>query len=281
VVKKLYILTGAGISAESGIETFRGSNGLWSMHKVEDVATLAGWMRSPLKVWQFTAQLKASANRASPNAAHFAVAAALKEFQGRGIDAVLVTQNIDTLHERALQLSGLTMDDCVAMHGRLSQSRCMHCRMLWNDPFLHFDVQGGVSELRMNHLCFDPDLPTMEKRLTRTSETLPISPCCKALLRPDLVWFGEEPHELNRCFAEVQGTDVFVAIGTSGLVAPASEFVKWTARLNKTARTIFVNTNGSDASPWFNELRIGNASEMVPQLFTEICGTLKSLDQGA
>jgi len=276
VVKKLYILTGAGISAESGLETFSSSEGLWQRYRTQDVATLGGWMRSPATVWQFTARLKAAANSAEPNSAHFAVADTLKKFQTLGIDSVLVTQNIDTLHERALELSGLDIDHCIAMHGRLGESRCMHCRMVWNDPFLHFDADGVPSNASVSRIAFDPDLPVMEKRLFRVGECLPISPCCKALLRPNLVWFGEEPHELNRCFAEVQGTDVFVAIGTSGVVAPASDFVKWATRLNKSARTIFVNVNGDDASPWFNEFRIGLASAVVPQLFTEICGSLSA-----
>jgi NAD-dependent deacetylase len=276
MLNKLYILTGAGISAESGMQTWRDAQGVWDTFEMQDVATPDGWARSPAAVWKFTSRMKAVANAANPNPAHLAVAKSLFALMDRGIDAVLVTQNVDTLHERALEQIGMSSEDCIAMHGRLSASRCTHCQMVWNDPFVHFNTEGKPSGETTGRLCFDDSLPTIQKHIVEPCSHLPLSPCCNALLRPDLVWFGEEPYELNRCYAEVQGTDVFIAIGTSGCVSPACDFVKWAARLNKKARTIFVNINGDDAGQWFNEFRIGNASRMVPQLLEEICGTTLS-----
>jgi NAD-dependent deacetylase len=267
---KIFMLTGAGISAESGLETYRSVTGIWQSHKMEEVATRDAFLRAPEKVWQFFALLKAAADKAVPNSAHRAIAASMLKCKEMNIPFFLVTQNIDTLHERALAEVGFPVSDCIAMHGRLSVSSCVKCRKSFNDPFIHFDSRGIDSNERVKHLAFFSELETLASVEHEKEHRLPLSPCCKDLLKPSVVLFGEEPQELNKCYSEVLGTSVFVAVGTSGKVAPANEFARWAVRLNSGVRTIFVNTDQSAASDTFNEFFTGPATEQVPFLISRL-----------
>lgn len=267
---KIFMLTGAGISAESGLETYRSVTGIWQSHAMDEVATHDALLRSPEKVWKFVSLLKAAADKAIPNAAHRAVAHAMVKCKHAKRPFFLVTQNVDTLHERALAEVGLPLNDCVAMHGRLSVSSCMKCGKSFNDPFLYFDSHGMVSNERVNQLAMSTELETLADIVRGTEHRLPLSPCCSELLRPAVVLFGEEPHHLNKCYSEVRGTNIFVAAGTSGKVAPANEFVRWSMRLNPSVRTVFLNSNSGDAHEYFKEFFTGPATEQVPLLMKNL-----------
>lgn len=189
--KSLVILTGAGISAESGLPTFRDKDGLWEGHRVEDVACPDAFRRHPELVHQFYNLRRAALKAVGPNAAHVAVARLQREFPGT---VTLVTQNVDDLHERA----GST--DVIHMHGELWKVRCVHCehRTEWEGD-LH------------------------------TTDRCPV--CGRGGgLRPDIVWFGEIPSHMERIGRALENADLFAAIGTSGNVYPAAGFVS-SARL--------------------------------------------------
>jgi NAD-dependent deacetylase len=193
--KNIVILTGAGISAESGIRTFRDQDGLWEEHRIEDVATPEAFHRDPALVQRFynarRAQLKDP--KIQPNAAHFALAELEKHWEG---GFLLVTQNVDNLHRRA------GSQNLLHMHGRLDQIRCLSC-----EEEFHW-----TEDLAVNENC----------------------PYCgiKGALRPDIVWFGEMPHHMDEIYAALEQADYFISIGTSGNVYPAAGFVQlaWKAR---------------------------------------------------
>jgi NAD-dependent deacetylase len=223
-VGNIVILTGAGVSAESGVATFRGPDGLWEGHRVEDVATPEAFRRDPALVHAFYDARRAKLGTVEPNAAHRALALLDAEWPG---DLLLVTQNVDDLHERA----GSTR--LMHMHGELTKGWCLACdqRFQWDGP-----MGGGVS-------C----------------------PSCAAegRVRPDIVWFGEMPYAMERIEEALQRCDLFVSIGTSGAVYPAAGFVQ-TARYCG-ARTLEINLEPSIASTFFDESRIGKAGELVPR----------------
>lgn len=228
-VNSVVVLTGAGVSAESGLRTFRAADGLWEEHRVEDVATPEGFARDPQLVYRFynerRRQLLAESTR--PNAAHLALARFEANFPGKFL---LVTQNVDNLHERA------GSRNLLHIHGELLKMRCVNSRLV-------FDITG------------DLDFET-ECR------------CCKSPgnLRPHIVWFGEMPfgmHQINQALAEC---DVFVAIGTSGNVYPASGFYQ-TAKLHR-AHTVELNLERTGSS--FDEHHYGPASEVVPRYFDQL-----------
>ncbi len=184
--KSIVILTGAGISAESGLPTFRDKDGLWEGHRFEDVACPAAFRRDPTLVHQFYNLRRAALKSVEPNAAHFALARLQKEFPG---EVTLITQNVDDLHERSGSY------DVIHMHGELRKARCIHC----ND-----------------HGDWLDDLQT----------TTPCPTCGRAGgMRPDIVWFGEIPYHMDRIGNLLENADVFAAIGTSGHVYPAAGFV--------------------------------------------------------
>ena len=182
----MVILTGAGISAESGLPTFRDKDGLWEGQRVEDVACLEAFARDPERVQRFYNLRRAALNNVEPNAAHQALARLQQAWPGR---VTLITQNVDDLHERA----GST--EVIHMHGELRKALCTHCghRMEWLD------------ELHGSTPC-----PACE---------------CRHDLRPDIVWFGEIPYHMERIDAAVGAAGIFAAIGTSGLVYPAAGLV--------------------------------------------------------
>jgi NAD-dependent deacetylase len=230
-IRNIVILTGAGVSAESGVATFRASDGLWEGHRVEEVATPEGFRRDPALVHQFYDARRAHLAAVEPNPAHRALARLDLEWRG---DLLLVTQNVDDLHERA------GSERLIHMHGELKSGWCLGCdeRFAWDGPM------GGSAE------C----------------------PSCgvAGAVRPDIVWFGEMPYEMDRIDAALQRCDLFVSIGTSGAVYPAAGFVQ-TARYGG-ARTLEINLEPSQGSLFFDERRYGLAGELVPAWVEELLG---------
>ena len=232
---RIVILTGAGISAESGVPTFRDAGGLWEGHRIEEVATPKAFQRNPDLVHRFYNLRRAGMQKCEPNAAHRAIA----KLQSMWPDCVtLVTQNVDNLHERG------GSKDVWHMHGELLAVRCTSCRM----------EQPWTRDLGRNDICRE---------------------CGKdSVLRPDIVWFGEMPYFLDEIEIALQECDLFVAIGTSGVVYPAAGMVD-IAR-NRGAVTIEFNLTRTEASPYFSECRIGPASETVPAWVEELEAALGS-----
>ncbi|MEG6508830.1 NAD-dependent deacylase [Methyloligella sp. 2.7D] len=232
--RNIVILTGAGLSAESGLGTFRGQGGLWEEYDLEEVATPQGFLRNPGKVHDFYNMRRRWLAEAKPNAAHFALARLEREHDG---EVLTVTQNIDGLHEAA---------GCrhpIHMHGELGSALCGACgaRQPW---------EGDLSV----------DTPC---------------PSCHAAgsMRPDVVWFGEMPREMDRIGAALSKCDLFVAIGTSGTVYPAAGFVAEARAAG--AYTVELNLDPSDGARLFGEGHYGPASEIVPAfvdtLLAETC----------
>ena len=225
----LVILTGAGVSAESGLATFRGPDGLWEGHRVEDVCTPEAFARDPELVHAFYDARRARLADVEPNSAHYALADLDAEWPG---DLLLVTQNVDDLHERA------GSKRLIHMHGELKNGWCLACdeRFAW------------AGNMGLNASC----------------------PACETqgLVRPDIVWFGEMPYEMDRIDASLRYCDLFVSIGTSGAVYPAAGFVQTACYCG--ARTLELNLEPSPGSVLFGESRIGPASELVPQWVNEV-----------
>lgn len=228
----IVVLTGAGISAESGVPVFRGNGGLWEGHRFEDVATPRAFARDPQMVHRFYNMRRAALGRVEPNPAHLALARLEKAWPG---GFLLITQNVDDLHERA------GSQDLVHLHGELRKARCEAC--------------GDV-------LSWDSDLST---------ET-PCPACRRAsALRPHIVWFGEMPFELERIQVALEGCGLFISIGTSGNVYPAAGFVEW---VNPFALTVEMNLEAGMNSESFFEHRLGPASQTVPALVEELLSGL-------
>ncbi len=231
-IRNIVILTGAGISAESGLRTFRADDGLWEDHRVEDVASPEGFRRDPALVQRFYDARRVNILAAEPNPAHAALArldaAWAKDDRG---ELLIVTQNIDDLHERA------GASRVLHMHGEGLSAWCLACdaRHRWTGTLL--------------------DGP-------------PCPACGEAALRPDIVWFGEMPYEMERIFAALARADLFVSIGTSGAVYPAAGFVQQAKSAR--ARTLELNLERSQGSAWFDETRLGPASELVPAWVAEM-----------
>ena len=221
VQRKIVILTGAGVSAESGLETFRASDGLWNQHRVEDVATPEAFARDPDLVQTFYNMRRAQAAKAQPNAAHHALAKLQKDYDG---EVVLITQNVDSLHEAA----GAKV---IHMHGQLDQALCADCGHRWVAP----------DEMQPQHPC----------------------PACDApMARPDIVWFGEMPYHMEAIIDHLYDATLFAAIGTSGRVYPAAGFVREAKSVG--AWTVELNLDPSDVARDFDDHITGPASETVP-----------------
>jgi len=231
-IHNIVILTGAGISAESGIATFRGPDGLWEGHRVEDVATPEAFHRNPALVQRFYDLRRAQLGGVEPNAAHRALARLDAEWAG---GLLIVTQNVDDLHERA----GATR--LLHMHGELRSAWCLACDA---------------------HSQWEADLSGN-----------PPCPSCGVTgeLRPDIVWFGEMPYDMDRIDSAIRDADLFVSIGTSGAVYPAAGFVQ-TARYCG-ARTLEMNLDPSLGSIYFGETRTGPAGSLVPAWVEELLGS--------
>ncbi len=228
-VGSIVILTGAGVSAESGLATFRGPDGLWEGHRIEDVATPEAFYRDPSLVHQFYNARRARLGSVEPNAAHRALGRLDREWPG---ELLLVTQNVDDLHERA------GAKRLVHMHGELTKGWCVACSA-------RFPWQGKMDE----------EAPC---------------PSCGTggQVRPDIVWFGEMPYEMQRIDYALQHCDLFVSIGTSGAVYPAAGFVQ-TARYCG-AKTLEINLEPSLGSYAFDDSRQGRAGELVPMWVDEV-----------
>ncbi|MDK2777448.1 MAG: NAD-dependent protein deacylase [Pseudomonadota bacterium] len=226
--RRIVVLTGAGISAESGLKTFRDGDGLWENHRVEDVATPEAFVRNPQLVQDFYNARRAQLKEVQPNAAHTALALFEQEFQG---NFLLVTQNVDDLHDRA------GSRHLLHMHGELLKARC-----LTSGRVHHHD--GDISN---RVLC----------------------PCCgQPSLRPHIVWFGEMPLYMDKIYAALEQCDLFVSIGTSGHVYPAAGFVE-VARQSG-AHTVELNLEPSNVEDAFAEHQYGRAGDIVPAYFSRL-----------
>jgi NAD-dependent deacetylase len=190
--KKIVILTGAGISADSGLATFRDSNGLWENHRIEDVATPEAFKKDPGLVWRFYSMRRSDALKAAPNSAHIAIDKFINFCNENNKQCTLITQNVDFLHQRAQ-----TKDyPIINMHGTLATSRCCTC---------------GEKVFDQLAVIYNDELPK--------------SDCCEALLRPDIVWFGEMPFQMKEIERVTSKAHLFVSIGTSGNVYPAAGLI--------------------------------------------------------
>jgi NAD-dependent deacetylase len=222
---RVFILTGAGVSAESGIPTFRDAGGLWRNYRFEEVASPHAWRRDPRLVWDFYSMRRRVASAAKPNPAHFALAAFENSLAGR---LFLCTQNVDNLHEQA------GSKGVVHMHGELFESRCETCSRL---PFDDVQLYESPSELP---LC-----------------------SCGGKIRPHICWFGETPFHLDRIFAALDESTLFLAIGTSGSVEPAASFA---AHARPHVRTFYVGPEPPANHFLFDESFVGEAGEVLPTL---------------
>ena len=230
--RPIVILTGAGISKESGLETFRDPDGIWARVSIEEVATPEAFIRDPERVHAFyNARRRGLLNEAvAPNAAHLALARLERDWPG---EVMLVTQNIDDLHERA------GSRNLIHMHGEILKARCEAC--------------GAVTDWR-NDL-----------------EVATRCPACgeAGALRVHVVWFGEMPFEMERITQALAAAALFVSIGTSGSVYPAAGFVEEARRIGR-ARTVELNLEPSEGASLFHEARHGPASELVPDFVEQI-----------
>lgn len=225
----LVILTGSGISAESGLATFRASDGLWENHPVDDVATPEGFARNPTLVQDFYNMRRQQLANVEPNTAHRALATLEQDWKG---DFLLITQNVDDLHERGGNRN------IIHMHGELLKARCINTNKVyfWRNPILP------------------------ETCCTCCSQT--------GTLRPHIVWFGEMPLEMERIYRTLSHCDLFLSIGTSGHVYPAAGFVQ--EALYAGANTVEINLEPSHTESLFDEKIYGKASETVPDYVRDL-----------
>jgi len=230
---RVVVLTGAGISKESGLDTFRDAGGVWEKYRIEDVATPEGYVRNPAKVHKFYNEQRMHLADVQPNAAHYALARLEKEIGDR---LLIVTQNIDDLHERA----GSTR--LIHMHGELLKVRCDQCERVWKET-------GAISA---ESVC--PDCGK------------------KGGVRPHIVWFGEIPLRMDEIFDAIDSCSLFVAIGTSGNVYPAAGFVE-RARISGSTGTLELNLEPSLGASRFAEKIYGPASQIVPAWIDQLLGT--------
>jgi len=224
----VFVLTGAGISAESGLPTFRASDGLWAGHRIEDVCTPEAWERNPGLVWEFYSQRREQGAKAQPNPAHRALAELEKQLGDRFF---LCTQNVDDLHERAGSVR------LVHMHGELARARCEN--ECGRPPVEDHAIYHSLNEVAR---C-----------------------ACGGLLRPHIVFFGETPLEMDRIQKEIAKASLMVVVGTSGSVYPAANFVHWARQAG--ARTVYVGPERPLNASAFTHVVEGKAGEVVPGLF--------------
>lgn len=233
---RLFILTGAGISAESGLGTFRDPKGLWTIFNIEDVASIDGYRRDPKKVLDFYTLRRENHAGVQPNAAHQALARLEKSAIAHGQDFMICTQNVDDLHEQA------GANRVLHMHGEIKKTRCHDCKNVIED--------SGPLSLDLG--C----------------------EACGALgrLRPDVVWFGEQPMHLDEIYNALLSADLFVAIGTSGAVYPAAGFVQ--AAREEGIATMEINLEPSENACVFDSGRYGKATEIVPNWVDEMIAAM-------
>lgn len=231
VYQRIVVLTGAGLSAESGLSTFRDADGIWARYDYRDVATPEGFARNPGLVYEFYNQRRRDGMNVKPNAAHVALAKLEREYPG---DVLIVTQNVDGLHEAA------GSQNLIHMHGQLAHALCAACdaRSPW------------VEDLLSDLAC----------------------PSCALAgsMRPDVVWFGEIPYEMERIGEALSACDLFISIGTSGNVYPAAGFVA--AAREAGAHTVELNLEPSEGASLFAERVLGPASRVVPAYVDSLLG---------
>jgi len=226
---RVFVLTGAGISAESGLPTFRAEDGLWAGSRVEDVCTPEAWERNPWRVWEFYVARRVAGSQAQPNPAHIALA----ELEAQlGSCYFLCTQNVDDLHERAGSRR------LVHMHGELSKAHC--------------ENECGRA-------------PVEDRAIYRSLDEVGLC-ACGGLLRPHIVFFGEIPLEMPRIQEEIHKATLMVVVGTSGSVYPAANFVHWARQHG--ARTVYVGPEPPLNASAFTYVVEGKAGEVLPGLFT-------------
>ncbi len=230
---RVFVLTGAGVSAESGLPTFRGADGLWRGYHVQDVATPEAFHANPEMVWQFYSERRKRHATVTANPAHFALA---KLEQALGERFFLCTQNVDALHEQA------GSKRVVHMHGRLMQTRC--------------------SRDGCHTKAFD------DERLYQSFADIPTCPNCGSIVRPHVCWFGEVPFEMERVLDELRTCTVLLTAGTSGVVEPAASFARM-AHVNR-ARTIYVGPEEPANRASFDTVVLGKAGEVLPKLVDEL-----------
>ena len=228
--RAIVVLTGAGLSAESGLATFRGPGGLWEGQRVEDVCTPAALAADPALVHRFYDLRRAALATVEPNAAHRALARLDAAWPG---ELLIVTQNVDDLHERG------GAKRLLHLHGALSSALCAACE----------ERQGWAGDLPPGTIC---------------------AACGAPAMRPDIVFFGEMPHDMDRVQAALARCDLFVSIGTSGAVYPAAGFVQLARAAG--AATLELNLDPSAGSAWFDESRRGPATELVPTWVDTVIG---------
>jgi len=225
---RVFVLTGAGVSAESGLPTFRAEDGLWAGYRVEDVCTPDAWQRNPAEVWKFYSARREAGEKAKPNPAHFALAEVEKQLDERFF---LCTQNVDDLHEKAGSVR------LVHMHGELAKSRCG--RECGRAPVEDRRVYASLKE---------------------------VGRCeCGGRLRPHIVFFGEIPLEMERIQEEIARATLMLVVGTSGSVYPAAGFVNWARQAG--ARTVYVGPEPPLNAYAFTQVVLGKAGETLPGLF--------------
>jgi NAD-dependent deacetylase len=225
---RIFVLTGAGISAESGLPTFRAEDGLWAGFRVEDVCTPDAWQRNPAGVWAFYSQRRAQGQKANPNPAHIALAELEAQIPGRFF---LCTQNVDDLHERA------GSKNLIHMHGELAKARCE--RECGAPPVEDHAIYASLDEV--GHCA------------------------CGGRLRPHIVFFGEIPLEMPRIEREISNSTLMLVIGTSGSVYPAANFVHWARQAG--ARTVYIGPERPLNASAFTQIVEGKAGEVMPGLF--------------
>lgn len=223
---RVFVLTGAGVSAESGLKTFRDQGGLWEGYRVEEVATPEAWEEDAVRVWRFYSQRRKDAQKAEPNAAHRSLADLEKQLGERFF---LCTQNVDDLHERAGSRR------LVHMHGELFVSRC-------EDD------------------CGRPPFP--DRALYESEEAI-VRCACGGRMRPHIVWFGEIPLEMDQIQREIDRCTVMLVVGTSGAVYPAANFVRWAG---PRVRKYYIGPEEPMNASAFTEIMLGNAGEVLPGL---------------
>jgi NAD-dependent deacetylase len=234
--KRIVLLTGPGVSAESGMGTFRDKDGIWTRHRLEDVATPEGFARNPRLVHDFYNARRRALREAAPNSAHRALARLEQAFVASGRELLLVTQNVDDLHEKA------GSNSLVHMHGELLRVMCASC-----------GVKGA----------WDDDLFT-DTECWRCG--------ADGALRPDVVWFGEEPYGMDDIYRRLSACDLFVSIGTSGEVYPAAGFVREAGMAG--AHTMELNLEPSANARDFSEGRYGPATQVVEAWVTDMIGKI-------
>ena len=228
---RLFVLTGAGISAESGIPVFQGTN--WRGHSHYELANIDAWERDPALVWQYYSDRRAAARDAQPNAAHLALAAWEKEHHAESL--FLCTQNVDGLHEAA------GSHNVVHIHGKLFESRC--------------SAGCGQPAFADHNVYSTAELPRCS---------------CGALVRPNVCWFGEQPYELDHIYHELESCSTFLAVGTSGSVQPVASFVSLLKRRAQPPQTIFLGLTEPANAHYFDEVHLGTAAELVPQICSRL-----------